>query len=791
MVSGSDSRSTGSALVPPGLGRSTALYLAAIVEHAREAIVSQTADGVVLSWNPAAQSAFGYTADEMLGRSLLNLFPAHSTPDVTALLALVRDGHAVDRFDTTWRRKDGTWIDVALTFSPVKNAQGEAMAVSTIVRDMSLEKNLRTELNRERVLIDSAFDVLRDIFFIVDLEGRLVRWNTHLASVSGYNEIELRRMRAVDLFTGSACRDVEEAIAEVLSKGNAHLTADGLTRDGRIIPFELRGSILKDGDGTPYAICGIARDISERRQNEEALRLTQFAIDHCSDAAFWLEADGRIFYVNQEACRSLGYTREELLGRSVYDIDPNFLCETWNDHWRLLKEKHSLRLESVHRCKSGHNIPVDISAQYVRFGDREYYCAFARDLTEKKRAQQKTREYEMRMHASQRMEALGSLAGGIAHDFNNILSSILGFSQLAMDNIPENTDPYDNIREIFRAGLRARDLVRQILAFSRRTEDRKEAIQIKPVVEEVLKLMRASLPTTIEIQTDLRSNDLIMADAGQIHQVLMNLCTNAGQAMQPEGGLLQVCLDNVELTGDDTAAYPGCTPGPHVELVVTDSGEGIEPELLDRIFNPFFTTKQQGEGTGLGLSVVHGIVRSHNGFVRVRSKVGEGAAFSVFLPLLQKKRVPSPQDKNRLHIDQDLPTGKEHILLVDDEHSVGRMTMMMLKKFNYQVTCLASSIEALAFFNDAPQSYDLVISDVSMPYLPGQKLAAELMKIRPDIPVILCTGGDDPISEVEAQEMKIQGLLTKPVEKSVLAQKVREVLDRRGSMAKHNGGHAP
>jgi CheY-like chemotaxis protein len=360
-----------------------------------------------------------------------------------------------------------------------------------------------------------------------------------------------------------------------------------------------------------------------------------------------------------------------------------------------------------------------------------------------------------------------------------------------MDNIPENTDPYDNIREIFRAGLRARDLVRQILAFSRRTEDRKEPIQIKPVVEEVLKLMRASLPTTIEILTDLRSDDLIMADAGQMHQILMNLCTNAGQAMQPDGGLLQVSLNNVELTNDDTAAYPGCNPGPHVELVVTDSGEGIEPELLDRIFNPFFTTKQQGGGTGLGLSVVHGIVRSHNGFVRVRSKVGEGAAFSVFLPVLQKKSLPRALDNDHLDSDRCLPKGKEHILLVDDEHSVGRMTMMMLKRYNYQVTCLASSIEALAFFNDAPHSYDLVITDVSMPYMPGHKLAAELMKIRPDIPVILCTGCEDPISEVEAQKLKIQGWLTKPVERSVLARKVREVLDRRGSTAEHNGGHAP
>jgi PAS domain S-box-containing protein len=788
MCMGSNSREGQEAIAPEEAGRITAGLLAALVEHAGEAILSQTPDGIVVSWNGAAQAAFGYTPEEMLGRSILTLFPADSVDDVLAALARVRDGKDAGRFESVWRCKSGAMVDVALTFSPIKNPQGAVAAVSTIARDMRPEKRLRTQLDREKVLIDHAFDVLKDIFFMIDLEGRLVRWNAHLRSVSGYSDAELQEMYALELFTPSARIHVENAVAEVLSRGNAQLTAEGLTRDGRTIPFELLGSALKDADGNTYAICGIARDISERLYNEEALRLTQFAIDHCPDAAYWMEPDGRIFYVNQEACRCLGYTREELLGRSIYDIDPNFLPGTWSDHWRLLKEKGSVRLESVHRSKSGQNIPVDLSAQFIRFGERECNCTFARDLSEKKRAQQKTREYEMRMHNSQRMEALGVLAGGIAHDFNNILASILGFSQLAMDNIPEDSEPFDNIREIFKAGLRARDLVRRILSFSRRTEDRKEPVLIRTVIEEVLKLMRASLPSTIGIATDLQSDDLIMADAGRMHQILMNLCTNAGQAMQPEGGLLQVALRTVELTDDDTAAHPGCSPGPHIELVVRDNGPGIAPDIMDRIFNPFFTTKKQGEGTGLGLSVVHGIVGNHAGFIRVCSKAGRGAAFSVYLPVLQKNRLV----QRPAQMDRRLPTGKEHILLVDDEHAVARTTMMMLKRFGYQVTCLTSSIEALAFFNDAPQTYDLVLANASMPHLPGTKMAVEMMNIRPDIPILLCAGLREAVSEAEVQSLKVQGVITKPVDKNVLARKVREVLDGRApAAAKHSGGLAP
>ncbi|RJQ84129.1 MAG: PAS domain S-box protein [Desulfobacteraceae bacterium] len=746
-------------------------HLAALVEHSNEVIVSLTLNGLVLSWNSAAETVYGYTADEMLGRPILVLSPKDAAAEISSLLARIREGHWADRLETAWQRKDGGRINVALILSPIKNAFGSMVAISIIARDMALEKKLKTELDFERALIESAFNALRDIFFVVDLDGRLLRWNNYLGAISGYTDAELARMHAFDFFTDDGRREVERAIAEVLAKGEAHLEADGLAKDGRIIPFELLGSILNGDQGKPFAICGIARDVSDRRKAEEILRLTQFAIDHCSDAAYWMEPDGRIFYVNREACRVLGYTRDELLGKSVYDIDPNFEPDTWIDHWRLIKENRSLRLESVHRTKAGQNIPVDISANYVRFGDRECNCAFARDLTEKKRAEQKAREYEIRMHMSQRMEALGALAGGIAHDFNNILSSIIGFSELALDNLPPETEVHDNVREILTAGMRARDLVRQILTFSRQVEHEKLPLQIKIIVKEALKLLRASIPATIDIRSDLQCDDLILADASQMHQIIMNLCTNANQSMQPEGGTLQVTLKKVELTEAYTNDHPDVKPGVHVELTVADTGKGIEPGILDRIFNPFFTTKKQGEGTGLGLSMVHGIVSDHGGHILVRSKVGKGSVFTVYLPVLERNQV------NVYGHDAPLPTGAGHILLVDDEPAVGNMTMVVLQRLNYRVTLLSSSIEALAYFNEDPAHFDLVITDMNMPHLPGHKLAAELIRIRPNIPVVLCTESNEQVGDAVSLDNVFKAFLKKPVEKKKLAEIVHELLN--------------
>lgn len=505
--------------------------------------------------------------------------------------------------------------------------------------------------------------------------------------------------------------------------------------------------------------------------SNETLRLTQFAIDRCSDAAYWMEPDGRIIYVNKEACRILGYPREELLDMTVFDIDPNFEQDAWVDHWQVIKQAKSLRLESVHRAKCGRIIPVDISANYVQFDNKAYNCAFARDLTEKREAGQKAKEYEFRLNMAQRMEALGMLAGGIAHDFNNILSSILGFSELALESIESDTLLHDNVREIFTAGMRARDLVRQILTFSRQTEQERQPVQMKLIVKETLKLLRASMPATIAIRSDTRFDGLVMADPGQLHQIVMNLCANAGYAMQPGGGTLTVGLKQVDLGPEYTDTHPQIDSGSYVQFTVTDTGRGIAPESLNRVFDPFFTTKKQGEGTGMGLSMVHGIITEYGGSIDVRSDPDKGSTLTAYLPLMQRTQRGVAADARAL------PTGMEHILFVDDEPAITKMASQMLRRLNYRVTHLTSSIEALALFREQASQFDLVITDFTMPHLTGPKLAAEIMAVRPEIPIVLCTGYSGEISEPKAEEMGIKAFILKPISKSILANTVRKVLD--------------
>ncbi|MDA8140403.1 MAG: ATP-binding protein [Desulfobacteraceae bacterium] len=511
------------------------------------------------------------------------------------------------------------------------------------------------------------------------------------------------------------------------------------------------------------------------RQNgpsaEEAFWMSQFIMDNCSDAAYWLTPEGKILYVNEQACRVLEYSRDELAQLTIYDVDPNFREDTWADHWQVIKNNHCLRLASVHRTKSGRIIPVDISSHHVEIGGRQYNCAFARDLTEQRQIERQNRDYESRLNAAQRMEALGILAGGIAHDFNNILSSILGFSELAIEGLAQENPQYDHIREIYTAGLRAKELVNQILTFSRQAEHEKQPIQLKLIVKEVLKLLRASMPATIAIRTNIQSNGLVMADPSQLHQILMNLATNARHAMQTDGGTLNVELKELELDPAFCAAHPEIDPGRYVQLSVADSGHGIAPEIIERIFEPFFTTKKKGEGTGLGLSMVHGIVRDHGGTITVQSVLGQGTTFHVFLPLMQLSRTRTISEK------EILPTGSEHILLVDDEPALVTMASQMLERLGYRVTSRANPSEALALFQENASQFDLVLTDLTMPHLPGNKLATELLKIRPEIPIILCTGYSGELSDLTMEEIGVKALITKPILKKDLSLLVRKVLD--------------
>jgi signal transduction histidine kinase/CheY-like chemotaxis protein len=397
--------------------------------------------------------------------------------------------------------------------------------------------------------------------------------------------------------------------------------------------------------------------------------------------------------------------------------------------------------------------------------------------TLEKKVEERTKElakYERQLQQVLKIQAIGTLAGGIAHDFNNILFPIVGYTELTMDEVSEDSVAHKNLEEILKAAHRAKNLVQQILTFSRQSDQERKPIKIQNIITETLRLLRASIPASIEIIHKIQDDcGHIMGDPTQIHQVIMNLCTNAYHAMQDKGGKLEVILTEIDVGYKEMIDKVGMQPGKHLRLLVKDEGCGMEASVLDRIFEPYYTTKEQGKGTGLGLSVIHGIVKNLGGDITVKSTPGKGTIFQVYLPLIED-------------VDPDVEfestdgaiKGEERILLVDDEEQIVAMEQQMLENLGYQVTARTDSAEALKVFAEHPQNFDLVITDMTMPHMTGDQLAQKMLDIEPNIPVILCTGFNQGITEEKALAMGIQKFVMKPVVKKELATTIRTVLDQ-------------
>ena len=383
-------------------------------------------------------------------------------------------------------------------------------------------------------------------------------------------------------------------------------------------------------------------------------------------------------------------------------------------------------------------------------------------------------KYERQLQQVLKIQAIGTLAGGIAHDFNNILFPIVGYTELTMDEVSEDSLAHKNLEEILKAANRAKDLVKQILTFSRQSDQERKPTKVQNIVEEALKLLRASIPASIEIVHKIQDDCApVMGDATQIHQVIMNLCTNAYQAMQDKGGKLEVILNEVDVGYEETIDRIGMQPGKHLQLLVKDEGCGMDAAVMDRIFEPYYTTKEQGKGTGLGLSVIHGIVKNHRGDITVKSTPGKGTIFQVYLPLIEDLDMGAD-----LESTDGATQGEERILLVDDEEQIVAMERQMLENLGYRVTARTDSQEALKVFAEQPHNFDLVITDMTMPHMSGDQLAQKMLDIEPNIPVILCTGFNEVITEDKALAIGIQKFVMKPIVKNDLATTIRTVLDQ-------------
>ena len=511
----------------------------------------------------------------------------------------------------------------------------------------------------------------------------------------------------------------------------------------------------------------LTKEIFEREQAEEkAIRFGNILERSLNEIYVFNAETLKFIQVNKSARKNLGYSMEELQRLTPLDLKPEFTSDSFLNLIEPLRSgnKDTIIFNTVHKRKDRSVYPVEVHLQFMALESLPVFVTIILDVTEKQMM-------EVQLEHAQKMEAIGTLAGGIAHDFNNILSAVIGYTELSLSEAEKETALYNNLQEVLKAGGRAKDLVKQILAFSRQADQELKPVQLKLIVNEALKFMRASLPTSIEILQDIQSDSMVIADTTQIHQVLMNLCTNAGHAMEEKGGVLEVKLADVRLEADFTAKYPDLKPGSYVELTISDTGHGIPSHILDRIFDPFFTTKELGEGTGLGLSVVHGIVGSYGGVITAFSEPGEGSTFKAYFPVVERQLVRQTQ------VEAPIATGTERILFVDDEPALVNIGKQMLESLGYTVTTRISSLEALNLFKAKPGQFDIVITDMAMPIMPGDMLSAELMKVRPDIPVILCTGYSSKISDESAMEIGIKAFAYKPLAMHDLAKSVRRVLD--------------
>jgi PAS domain S-box-containing protein len=542
-------------------------------------------------------------------------------------------------------------------------------------------------------------------------------------------------------------------------------------RDGTIRWVWERGVRVEGDDASPDCLEGFITDITHKRKQEAQLRQRAMVIDQAAESIMITDEKGDIQYVNPAFEQITGYPKEEVSGQNPRILKSgNQGTGFYRRLWETIRTGKTWRGRFVNRKKDGVLFtqegtvtPVlDSSGQIVN------YVAVMLDISE-------DILMEEQLSSAQRMEAIGTLAGGIAHDFNNILFPMVGLSELLQEDLPENSPLQDHVSGILKSGMRARDLVKQILSFSRQDKMEPKAVRLQMIVKEVLKLMRASLPSTITINEDVRDDcPPVLADPTQIHQIVMNLITNAFHAMEETGGELKITLTREKIEAVKIDNFKGSIKEDGVCITVSDTGKGMEKDVCDRIFEPYFTTKAKGKGTGLGLSVVHGIVEKHDGFIRVESRPGSGTTFRIILPCLtDTSSLDAP------HEGQGVQGGTERILLVDDEAPIISMVKQQLERMGYRVTARTASLDAIEIFKKQPDRFDLVITDLTMPNMTGDRLTRKIKQVRPDIPVILCTGFSDKINPEKAAAMGIDAYILKPVIRKDIDAAIRRVLNKK------------
>ncbi len=728
-------------------------------------------DGYFRRLNPIWKKTIGYSSKELEGKRFLDLIHPDDIEATKIALGTLKNQNEVLSFVNRYCAKDGNyhWIEW--------HAFLERDTIYATGHDISKRKQVEEALNQSEEKHRTILQTAIDGFMLIDKYGNIVDVNDTYCKMSGYTREELLTLNAGVLEDSEPSEETEELIIEIVEKKTSRFVRRHKRKDGTLFDVEISTQYwAKDG----VFVCFI-RDITESKKLQETLAESLERLDLATNAAqlgiFDWDIKNNRFIWDDGMYSLYGMQRD----------DPETLLDTWSN---ML---HPDDRDGFNRAvdQALHNgmafdaefrtISSDESIKYIKAtgkvfrdpnGEPIRMIGVNFDIT-------KNKEMESQLQHAQKMESIGTLAGGIAHDINNILSPIMMHAELAMDDLPPDNPLQDSMREIFSAGERARDLVKQIVTFSRQKIEKKVPLRFSRIVTESLNFLRSTVPATINIQYDNRScKDTVLADPTQLKQIIVNLCANAAHAMRKAGGSLEITLDNLKIPSIEAGNVPNLKPGDYLKITVRDSGAGIPEKIIGRIFEPYYTTRKFGEGTGLGLAITHGIVRNHDGDITVESKVDQGSTFTVYLPV---NNAEVPDDDENI---SEIPRGSEHILLVDDEPAVLKIVGRMLERYGYRVSSATSGTEALSIFHNDPDSFDIVVTDMTMPDVTGEILAKEIMAIKPGMSVILCTGFSDSMDEQKAKEIGIKSFVMKPIAKNEFVKTVRAVLDQDKDMGR-------
>ncbi len=665
----------------------------------------------------------------------------------------------------------------------------EAVARSYQARLEEARQEAEEQLRRQRDFLRTAIEALPHPFYVIDAQSHevvLANSAANFGDLSGHPTCY-----ALTHGLEEPCKGEHPCPVEEIKKTRRPVTVEHIHHDcdGRVRNVEIHGYPVFGDQGNVVQIIESCLDFTESRltraELQESRERYQRIIEAVTDYVYTVQIENGCpvkTLHNSASVAVTGYSPED------FAADPHL--------WLMMvvEEDRATVQEQMARVRQGQDVR-EIEHRIIRkdgemrwvsnafvpnydpHGRLLSYDGIVKDISRRKRVEEERTQLELQLQQAWKMEAIGTLAGGIAHDFNNVLSPIFGYTEMIMAELPVDSKTYYRLNEILAAAGRAKDLVRQILTFSRQGGREPKPLQLHLVVNEALKLLRASIPATIEVRRNIDpKSGIVLADIAQMHQLIMNLCTHAYQAMRKKGGRLAVSLAAVEISSGGSADSPELPPGSYMELTVSDNGCGMDRAARERIFEPYFilSRKDQDKGAGLGLSVVHGIVKKHGGHIMVDSEPGQGTTFRVYLPCIDPGAAATATGAT-----PPVPGGDEHILIIDDEEYIVRLTRQMLGGLGYKVTVCTSSVEGLEVFQAQPEIFDLVITDMTMPNMTGMVLARKFMEIRPDIPVILCTGYSGLIDNEKAMAAGIREFIMKPYGNRQIAETVRRALDKR------------